>query len=329
VADVNALAIRPDDAAACLQTLRRGSKSFALATRLLPHQLRTPVTALYAFCREADDAVDTAAEPARALGGLHARLDRIYTGVGLDYGVDRALAATVQEYALPRPLFDALLEGFAWDAAGRQYETLSDVIAYSARVASSVGVLMALLMGRREAWVLGRAAELGVAMQLTNMARDVGEDARLGRLYLPRSWWHQVDLAPEAWLAQPQPHRAVRGMVQRLLTCAEPLYHRADGALSALPFNCRVSIDAAARIYRDIGRSIARHQFESITRRAYVSLPRKIVLATAATVRQVARLLRPLEPQETPTLPEVQFLVAAVHPPSSGIAQSTGAARHG
>ena len=89
---------------------------------------------------------------------------------------------------MPRILPDALLEGLAWDAMGRRYATLSDLRAYSARVASAVGAMMCVLMRVRDRDALARACDLGVAMQLTNIARDVGEDAREGRLYLPTDW---------------------------------------------------------------------------------------------------------------------------------------------
>lgn len=314
--------ISPSDVAVCQALLRRGSKSFALAQRLLPAHLKAPVVALYAFCRQADDAIDHAEDAHQALAELHKRLDRIFSGVGLDASVDRALSHTVHTYKLPRPVFDALLEGFAWDAQARQYETLSDVIAYSARVASTVGVLMTLMMGRREPWVLGRAAELGVAMQMSNIARDVGEDRRMGRLYLPREWLvgYGVDVeafmagSPQAHKTQAQTQQALQAATARLLACAEPLYQRSDGALGALPFACRMAIDAAARIYRDIGRSLAKQHYDNLERRAYVRLPRKLWLAAGAIVRQLWRGMRPLSPRPHATLPELQFLIDAVHP---------------
>lgn len=315
--------LAPADVAVCTALLREGSKSFALAQRLLPAHLKAPVTALYAFCRQADDAIDEARDAAHALRQLHVRLDRIFSGVDLQGSVDRALSQTVQAYRLPRSIFDALLEGFAWDAQGRSYETLSDVIAYSARVASTVGVLMTLMMGRREPWVLGRAAELGVAMQLTNIARDVGADRRIGRVYLPDAWLARYAIDAKTLMAsgatdavvQARTQHAVQAATARLLACAEPLYTRADGALGALPFPCRMAIDAAARIYRDIGRSLAHQQFDSLTRRAYVRLPRKLWLASGAIARQLWRTVRAVRPHQRATLPELQFLIDAVHPP--------------
>ncbi len=98
---------------------------------------------------------------------------------------------------MPRELPEALLEGFEWDLVGRRYETLEELQAYAARVAGSVGAMMAVLMGARSAAVLARACDLGVAMQLTNIARDVGEDARQGRLYLPLAWLREAGIDPE------------------------------------------------------------------------------------------------------------------------------------
>lgn len=316
------------DAAVCTQLLRRGSKSFALAQRLLPAHLKAPVTALYAFCREADDAIDQAEYAPQALAQLRSRLDRIFEGATAGSAVDRALSQTVRAYQLPRPIFDALLEGFAWDATGRSYETLSDVIAYSARVASTIGVLMTLMMGRREPWILSRAAELGVAMQLTNIARDVDADRQIGRVYLPGAWLAGRGVDEDGALSRRNPaqpgdiasavdaptQRAVRAATTRLLACAEPLYARADNAIGALPFACRMAIDAAARIYRDIGRSLMQQTVDNFSVRAYVRLPRKLWLALGSIGRQLWRAVRPLRPSVHATLPELQFLIDAVHP---------------
>ena len=148
--------------------------------------MRWSAHAMYAFCREADDAIDEADDPELAIAGMYERLNLIYAGTPSDSAADRAFADIVGRFAIPRCVPDALLEGFCWDTIGQEYETLSDVVSYAVRVASTVGVMMTLVMGRRERNVLARASDLGIAMQLTNIARDVGEDARNGRLYLPR-----------------------------------------------------------------------------------------------------------------------------------------------
>ena len=104
------------------------------------------------------------------------------------------LSDVVSDFAIPRELLDALIEGLAWDDMGRRYHDIAELRAYSARVASTVGVISTLIMGIRTSETLARAADLGVAMQLTNIARDVGEDARAGRLYLPTSRMHYAGL---------------------------------------------------------------------------------------------------------------------------------------
>ena len=170
-----------DDLHACRALLRSGSRSFFLASLLLPSRVHRPATALYAFCRVADDLIDGAGSPRAGLAELHCRLDAIYAGMPHPHAPDRALATVVARHAIPRTVLDALLEGFAWDAAGRQYETLQDLEAYAVRVAGTVGAAMAVLMGARSAEAVARACDLGMAMQLSNIARDVGEDARAGR----------------------------------------------------------------------------------------------------------------------------------------------------
>ena len=232
------------DLLACREMLRGGSRSFFAASRLLPGRVRRPATALYAFCRVADDLIDNG-DPAPALDALHRRLEAIYAGRPGPEPSDRALSHVVQQHRVPRVLLDRLLEGFAWDAEGRRYEDLPALEAYAARVAGTVGAMMAVLMGAREPGTLARACDLGVAMQLTNIARDVGEDARAGRLYLPLSWMREAGLDPEAWLARPEPSPALAAIIARLVAAAGELYRRADAGIAALPLDCRPGIGTA------------------------------------------------------------------------------------
>jgi phytoene synthase len=190
--------IAPADLEACRAAIRTGSLSFHAASRLLPTAVRDPALALYAFCRLADDAVDEGDDKTAAVLRLRDRLDRVYAGCPVDAAADRAFAAVVEGFEMPRALPDALLEGMAWDAVGRRYDDLSGVLAYSARVAAAVGAMMCVLMRVREADALARACDLGLAMQLTNIARDVGEDARAGRLYLPQDWLRAEGVDPAA-----------------------------------------------------------------------------------------------------------------------------------
>jgi phytoene synthase len=269
--------------AACRELLQNGSQSFFAASLLLPREVRDPATVLYAFCRIADDAVDFADDPAEAVAALHERLDAIYANRPLQL-VDRALAGVVRRHGLPRAAFEALFEGFAWDAGQRPYETLDDLLAYGVRVAGTVGVMMTVLMGVRAPQALARANDLGVAMQLTNIARDVGEDARNGRLYLPRAWLRAEGLDPDAWLANPVFDHRIGAVVRRLLAEAEALYSRAAHGIPQLPPGCRPAIRAARLIYREIGRAVERQGYDSVSRRAYVPKGQKLVLVARACV---------------------------------------------
>jgi phytoene synthase len=271
----------PRDLAVCRAKLAAGSKSFAAAALLLPRAVRDPTAALYAFCREADDAVDEGRDPRRAIREQTRRLDRVWSGWGND-PVERALAAVVERWQLPREPIDALREGFAWDAAARTYETIDEVEGYGLRVAGTVGVLMTMIMGVRRADVLARACDLGVAMQLTNIARDVGEDAARGRLYLPRAWMREAGVDPDAWLVRPHTSDRVGAAVARVLARADALYARADVGIPALPWRCRAAVRAARFIYAEIGRVIARAGHDSVSSRAVVSLGRKLWLVARA-----------------------------------------------
>ena len=306
----------PDDRAACRNLIRHGSRSFFTASLVLPSRVREPALALYSFCRLADDAVDDADAGPESLAELHARLDRIYEGRPLDIAADRAFADVVARYAIPYRLPAALLEGFAWDRKQVRYETLSELRAYAARVAGTVGAMMAMLMGVRAPEVAARACDLGVAMQLTNVARDVGEDARNGRLYLPQAWLREAGIDPDSFLANPRFTPELGAVIGRLLDAADELYARADAGIAALPARCRPGITAASRLYQGIGHQLARQGLDSVNHRAVVPGRKKL-----AYMAQIG--FGPDSDEatmQTPALPETSFLVDAVRaaPPLAG-----------
>lgn len=291
-----AISAAQQDLRECVQLMRGGSKTFFAASRLLPPRMREASIALYAFCRVADDLVDEGPAGPEPLGVLSRRLDAIYAGCPQAHVEDRALAAVVSLYRLPRPLLDALLEGFAWDAQARRYETLEDVQDYGARVAGSVGAMMAWLMGARDAQTLARACELGVAMQLTNICRDVGTDARMGRLYLPRQWLREAGVDPDAWLAQPECTPALQSVVERLLKEADRLYAQASLGIAQLPADCRPAIAAARLVYAEIGQQLRRDGLNPVHHRAVVPGWRKSRLLLRACVGAVGRIPTQIQP---------------------------------
>jgi phytoene synthase len=296
------------DLAACRELLRNGSRSFLAASLLLPREVRDSACALYAFCRLADDAVDV--DPGRGdpVARLRERLAAIYRAQPLPSAADRALARVVRRYAIPRAVPEALIDGFEWDVQGRRFESLEELQDYAARVAATVGVMMALLMGVRSPEGLARACDLGVAMQLSNIARDVGEDARMGRLYLPQAWLREAGIDPQDWLAAPNFSPALAAVVQRLLDAADRLYRRVDAGVAQLPLACRPGINAARFLYAEIGREVERRGLDSVSQRAVVPRARKLgLLFDALTTLQPARAA-----VDAPPLDCTLFLVEAV-----------------
>jgi phytoene synthase len=297
------------DLAACRLLLRGGSRSFNAAARLLPRTVRDPAVALYAFCRVADDVIDAdGASGADGLAGLRERLALVYASRPMPLPVDRAFARLVQQFALPRALPEALLEGFAWDAEGRRYRDLPDLRAYAVRVAGTVGAMMAILMGVRDAERLAAAIDLGVAMQLSNIARDVGEDARHGRLYLPLDWLAEAGVDADQFLDMPEHSPALGAVVRRVLDAAEMHYRRAWFGIARLPLTYRFGIGAAGLLYAEIGREVSRRGLDAVSARAIVSGRRKAcVLATG-----LARVALPTAPPDGVPMQEAAFLLSAV-----------------
>lgn len=307
-----------EDMEACRVAIRHGSKSFHAASLLLPRRVRDPALALYAFCRLADDAVDLVDHKPAAVLRLRDRLDRAYEGRPLNAAADRAFAEMIAVHEMPRALPEALLEGFAWDAVGKRYATLSGVRAYSARVAAAVGAMMTVLMGVRDADTLARACDLGVAMQLTNIARDVGEDAREGRLYLPTDWMEEAGLDPEAFVANPQPSRPLAQVIHRLLAEAQRLYYRSEPGIAVLPQACRPAIFAARNIYAAIGREVRVHDYDSVNHRAHTGTGRKVALLGKSILSAGATVVAPRSAVlYASALPETKFLVDAASRPAA------------
>jgi phytoene synthase len=304
---------------ACRDLMRGGSRSFFAAGMLLPKRIYQPATALYAFCRLADDAIDDAPGKTAALLRLRARLDDAYAGRPQNYAADRAFAAVIEKHDIPFALPHALLEGFEWDAQNRRYEDFFALQDYAARVAGTVGAMMAVLMGARAPVAIARACDLGIAMQLTNIARDIGEDARAGRLYLPLAWLRAEGIDPDLWLQNPVFSPAIGRITQRLLEAADSLYARAIPGIAHLPMACRPGIRAAGLIYAEIGRALAQNGYDSITWRAHVPASRKLALLAQSVT---AMIPKNLSAASAPALAAAHYLVDAASAPAPRYAQA-------
>ncbi len=317
------VSMRDDDIGHCAAAIRTGSHSFYAASKLLPGDVRDPVRILYAFCRLADDEVDEGQDKTKAVLSLGERLDRVYAGRPIDRPEDRAMASLVVDHEMPRVLPEALLEGLAWDAQERRYETIADLRDYAARVAAAVGVMMCVLMKSRNRDVLARACDLGVAMQLTNIARDVGEDARAGRIYLPISWCRESGIDPKSFLQNPVMGDEIAGIVKRLLAEADRLYRRSEAGIDALPFRGRMAIWSARLIYDGIGGCLKSHGYNSIDHRASTSTWRKLSWMGESVGRTMLGSVMPTAAiLHAKPLDEVAFLVDAAERRKVGVRRS-------
>ena len=186
-----------DPYAYCESKVTQSGSSFAYSFRFLPDARRRAITALYAFCREVDDVVDEAAEPGVArmkLAWWRVEVAAMYGGTP-QHPVTQALKVIVGEYALPREHFDAIIDGMAMDLEQNRYLDFATLERYCHRVAGVVGLLSAEIFGYTDPATRGYAHELGIAFQLTNIIRDVGEDARRGRIYLPQDELHRFGVS--------------------------------------------------------------------------------------------------------------------------------------
>ncbi len=260
--------------AECERIIRRHSKSFYFSSQFLAPDVRRAVRALYAFCRATDDTVDMAVDdPARALATW---VQQVRAPRPAPY--DPVLLAwydTRTRYNLSAALVDELLAGVAMDLTISRYEHFADLWLYCYRVASVVGLLVMGITG----YVPGAepyAIKLGVALQLTNILRDVGEDARRGRVYLPHEDLARFDLTAEDILAEVYDER-FRALMRFEVERTRRLYAESWPGIALLPPQSRLAIGAAARIYCGILDKLEANDYDAYTRRAHLKLREKVV----------------------------------------------------
>jgi len=272
----------------CAQIIAHHSKSFAMASRLLPKSSRQDAVVLYAWCRRVDDAIDEAISGTESdeLKRLEAELTSLYSGQPQSDPVLGAFQDVVFRCGIPQHYPRELLAGMEMDVSGTHYVDEKQLGLYCYRVASVVGLMMCHVMGVRTPLAVQQAAHLGLAMQLTNISRDVVEDWGLGRVYLPQSLLaaHDVNLPvqtkeAEFPLSQVQ---ALRSVVGDVLAWADRHYRLAESGISELPWQSAMAIWAARLIYADIGRSLKAQHNDVSAGRAYTHTSRKIILVVVA-----------------------------------------------
>src|SRR6056297_1211748 len=270
-------------------TIDRGSKSFAAAARLFRPAMRRDVMLLYTWCRHCDDLTDgqefgrgqLQTASAEALERLRADSLAALSSAPSSSLPYRALADVASRHPISPALVEAHVRGFELDVEGWRPASLDDTLQYSYHVAGSVGIMMALIMDVRDETTLHRACDLGLAFQLTNIARDVAEDALADRCYLPADWLDAAGL-DVADLADEGCRKKAFPLVRRLVEAAEPYYDSASLGIRALPRRAAWAIATAHAVYRDIGRKIVRRGPDALGDRVFTGRGRKLWRTTTS-----------------------------------------------
>ncbi len=285
-------------------TIQQGSKSFAGAAALFGRDMRESAYMLYAWCRYCDDVIDgqelgfakaeaDTSDPYARYRMLREKTRAAYRGEPVTDPVFQSFQRVVHKHDVPEQYPLDLLRGFHMDVADHTYANAADTLAYGYYVAGAVGVMMAMVMGVRDEQVLNRACDLGIGFQLTNISRDIIDDARIGRIYLPASWLAQENVPHtcEAILA-PANRPAIARVAHRLLTQAEPYYASAMYGIPHLPFRAAWAIATAKRIYRHIGIGVMARGETAWDERVSTSTLQKIGFAVAGLGDAIASRFR-------------------------------------
>ena len=270
--------VTPDEY--CQQKAAQSGSSFYYSFLFLPPQRRRAITALYAFCREVDDVVDECSDPALArikLAWWRDELARLYAGAP-QHPVTRALAAAIEPFGIKRELLVEIIDGMEMDLSQNRYPDFAALEQYCHRVAGVVGLLAASIFGYRDERTLAYAHTLGLAFQLTNIIRDIGEDSRKGRIYLPLDELRQFEVSAADILHARQSENFVR-LMRFQIERAEGYYAK---ALTQLPPEDRKAQRPGlimAAIYRALLGEIADDGCKVLSQRTALTPLRKFWIA--------------------------------------------------
>jgi phytoene synthase len=267
----------------CAGVTRRSGSSFAAAFWMLPPPRRRALHAISAFCRLADDIADDPAvrgDRALLLERWRAELRDAYLGKAR-HPVGVALGDTVQRFRLPEAVFLDLLRGVEWDLLGQPVETFDDLYRYCYCVASTVGLLIVRVLEARDPGALAYAETMGIAVQLTNVLRDVGEDAAAGRIYLPREDLARMRVRPES-LGEGKLTDEIRLLLALYAERARIYYERAARMLPREERRRLRAAEAMGRIYRALLEELQARGFPCLERSVRLSKPRRLAIAAGA-----------------------------------------------
>ncbi|MGZ6242895.1 MAG: presqualene diphosphate synthase HpnD [Candidatus Binataceae bacterium] len=271
-----------EDYARCASITRRSSSNFYYAFMLLPAERRQALYSVYAFCRFVDDIADDAVgdeaggKPAKLLARWREELEHVFNG-SPTHAISRALAYNVRRFAIPRRYFEEIIDGVEMDLGRTRYATFEELRLYCYRVASAVGLVCIEIFGYRNPHTREYAENLGIAFQLTNIIRDLSEDAARGRIYLPLEDLARFDVSEDEILRGADTLE-LRRLLEHEVERARSFYAQAENALAAEDRAAMVCAEAMRSIYRALLERIASKGCGVVGRRHRISTPRKLYL---------------------------------------------------
>ena len=270
--------------ARCARITRSSSSNFYYAFMLLPAARRRALYAVYAFCRFVDDIADDSAggplAPAALLDRWRQELNRVYAGT-VERPVSRALADSVRQFNIPQRYFEEIIDGVAMDLTQRRYASFDDLRKYCYRVASAVGLISIEIFGYQNPATRLYAERLGIAFQLTNIIRDVKEDAARNRIYLPLEDLHRFGVTEEEIL-QSVHTPGFNALMEFETARARDFYRDADAVLAPEDRPAMLAAEGMRLIYSALLERIARSGYRVFDGRLTVSAPRKLYLVGRA-----------------------------------------------
>ena len=286
---------RDEIVAAARESIERGSKSFRAASRLFDRETRERAWLLYCWCRHCDDVSDGqifgfSGGETGSVAQLKADTRRAIAGEEVEELPFKALRQLLLECPIPERLLNDHLRGFELDEAGWQPKSDEDLSRYCYHVAGAVGCMMAIVMGvpADDEATLERAADLGIAFQLSNIARDIREDLDAGRFYLPQDWLEEFGIAKPADLFEPANEAALVTMIHRLVDSVGVYEDSARRGVDRLPFRSRLAVLAALRIYGAIGRRVGELGSSAWDKRVTVGRMRKLAFVVPSFAEAVS-----------------------------------------
>ena len=270
--------------------------NFYYSFLVLPSEKRRAIVAVWDFCRAVDDGVDEAADSNAAMAEIsrwRGELAAAFEGGTPRTPQGRALAPLIPQFNLPRPAFESLIEGVEMDLGSRRYDTFAELYEYCIRVASAVGLICLEIFGYGDPRSRQYAVDLGVALQLTNILRDVPEDLRRGRVYIPqedlrRHGCSEEDLARESAGGVRTPK--VKALLRQQAERAREYYRKAADGLPRADAQRLLAAQIMGAIYRGILTRIERSDYDVFSRVVRIPRPQRALIAAATWARTAVGL---------------------------------------